>query len=184
MSMIRDSLNGTWILDKTREPWSMNEYLRTLNVDPLAIQAHEKGEKEQDTFHTIELDRHKVKIIKRSRVNNDLVVELVLGQEKVELLPPGERPKRSMATSDDLCHLELVSSLLTVNGNAFVTDTKTLLQESDKSVLRQNLTIVNETSGQSHTTTRYFLPYLDLAPHLIEEKPDPDMVEKQNPTSV
>ena len=62
----RDSLNGTWMLDKSRGKWSMRGYLETLHVNELAIQAHEKGETETDTYHTITLDTTKntVRIVK------------------------------------------------------------------------------------------------------------------------
>jgi len=82
-SLRRDSLNGCWILDATRGSPSMRQYLETMGVDELAIQANEKGESEQDTYHTIELSGTTIKIIKRSRVNNDLVVELTLGEAMI-----------------------------------------------------------------------------------------------------
>lgn len=145
----------------------MNKYLETMSVDDLAIAAHEKGERENDTYVTIELDDKNVRIIKRSRVNADLEVKLVLGREDVELLPPGDRPKKMLATSDTPKHLRIDSSLFTVNGLANVTDTKVLLQEGDKSVLKQELTIVNKQSGVTNTTTRYFTPYLETPPHLV-----------------
>ena len=69
-SLQRDSLNGAWILDKTQGNWQMKEYLETMQVDPLAIEAHEKGDRETDTIHTITLDNanNQVTIVKRSRV--------------------------------------------------------------------------------------------------------------------
>ncbi|KAL3936892.1 MAG: hypothetical protein SGARI_002364 [Bacillariaceae sp.] len=139
----------------------MRGYLETLNVPELAIQAHEKGDKETDTYHTIELSDNKVKITKRSRVNNDIKVEFTLGEEHVEYLQPDNRPKKQLATTDDPGkHLQIESSLLTVNGMAVVTDIKRLVQEDEtKSVLAQELTIHNPQTGKSHTTTRYFNPY-------------------------
>jgi hypothetical protein len=146
----------------------MSQYLETMNVDPLAIIAHEKGETENDTYHTIELTDKSVKIVKRSRVNADLIVDLQLGVEDVKILPPGDRPKKMLAKSDNAQHLKIESSLFTVNGMANVTDLKVLLQEGDKSVMKQDLAIVNQQTGRSHTTTRYFLPYLKTPPHLEE----------------
>jgi hypothetical protein len=150
----------------------MRGYLATLDVTELAIQAHEKGELDHDTYHTIsvDLDQDIIKIVKRSRVNNDLVVELKLGEEHVQYLQPGDRAKKSLATSEDhlQTHLTIKSSLLTMNGMAHVTDTKRLIQEdvvegdgggAKRSVLKQELTIVNEATAQSNTTTRYFNPY-------------------------
>ena len=102
--MRRHDLNGAWILDKSQKNWSMNNYLRVMHVDPVAVEAHEKGELEFDTIHTINMDRKKVKIVKRSRVNNDFVVELTFGQEELISLPPGDRPKRSLATTDGPGH--------------------------------------------------------------------------------
>ena len=155
----RDDLNGGWILDKSRGEWSMRGYLETLNVPELAIQANEKGETELDTVHVIELSEEKVKITKRSRVNNNLVLELVFGKEVVEYLKPDERPKKQLATTEDPGqHLKIESSLLTVNGMAHVVDIKRLVQEDKGSVLIQELTITNPESQKSYTTTRYFNP--------------------------
>jgi len=148
----------------------MNEYLKIMDVDPLAIQAHEKGELEHDTYHTIELDRHAVKITKRSRVNNDLVVELQLNQEHTEYLPPGNRPKIMLAQSQHPGHLCIQSSLQTVTGKASVVDTKQLVTTADNTTgveMVQELTITNEQTGQSHTTVRHFKPYHGTPPHLV-----------------
>jgi hypothetical protein len=186
----RTTIAGCWILDKTRENWSMNEYLQTMNVDPLAVEAHEKGEKDFDTFHTIDfVDHNKVRIMKRSRVNNDVCVELILGMESIEYLQPMNRPKCSVATSDHPGHLCIKSSLVTTDhGKAIVTDVKRLQENavhdpilitneniSEQSstpvrndvVLVQELTILNEETGKTHTTTRYFNPYYDTPPHLV-----------------
>ena len=155
----REDLNGGWILDKSRGEWSMRGYLETLNVPELAIQANEKGETELDTLHVIELNDEKVKITKRSRVNNNLIVELVFGTESVEYLKPDKRPKKQLATTEDPGkHLKIESSLLTVNGMAHVVDIKRLVQEEKGSILIQELTITNPASEKSHTTTRYFNP--------------------------
>lgn len=169
MSETRDSLNGCWILDKSREPWSMSQYLQVMKVDPLAIEAHERGEKENDTFHTIELDAKRVKIVKRSRVNNDLSVDLELGKEKVERLAPGDREKVMLATSPHPAELVIASKLETFNGKASVTDIKTIHVEDGKTYMKQQLTIINEQTNEHHTTTRYFLPYFDQPPHLSGE---------------
>ena len=167
------SLNGCWILDKARGEWSMRGYLEAMNVNELAIKAHEKGEQEYDTFHTITLTEDRVKIIKRSRVNADLVVDLPLGTEQTEYLPPGDRPKKSLAVSDHPGHLQIQTSMPTVNGLAKVTDIKVLQTKVDddpnKTMMLQTLTIINEQTGQTHTTTRYFLPYGATPPHEVAD---------------
>ena len=169
---VRDTLNGCWILDKSQENWSMKGYLEAMDVNELAIAAHEKGESENDTFHTIELDRERVKLTKRSRVNADLVVDLPLGKEYVEHLPPGDRAKKSFAESQHLGHLKIISSLHTINGIAHVTDIKNLERnvggDPTKSRVVQTLSIRNEQTGKSHSTTRYFIPYLKTPPHLVD----------------
>jgi hypothetical protein len=151
----------------------MRGYLETLHVSELAIQAHEKGEQEYETIHTISFpgsNFNKVEIVKQSRVNNDLVVELTLGVESVDLLKPDDRPKKSLATSDDPGkQLKIASSLLTMNGMAHVTDIKWLVQEEEKTVLVQELTILNEETNQTHTTTRYFNPHKLVSPEKGEE---------------
>ena len=142
----------------------MRGYLETLNVPELAIQANEKGENELDTVQTIEWKDNVVKITKRSRVNNNLVVKLTLGEEHVEYLKPDDRPKKQLATTEDetqKTHLQISSSLLTVNGMANVTDIKRLTQEDKGTVLWQELTIVNPESNKSNTTTRYFNPHVE-----------------------
>jgi hypothetical protein len=69
-------------------------------------------------------------------------------------------------------HLCIQSSLHTLNGTALVTDVKRLVQESEeRSVLVQELSIVNQQTGASHTTIRYFNPYTDIPPHLIPAAP-------------
>jgi len=163
----RDTLAGSWILDKNRGEWSMRGYLETLHVSELAIQAHEKGEQEYETIHTISFplisDFNQVEILKQSRVNNDLLIVLTMGEESVQLLKPDDRPKKSLATTDEPGkHLKIESSLLTMNGMAYVTDIKSLLQEDEKTVLRQELTIRNAETEQTNTTIRYFNPHIDV----------------------
>mmetsp|Transcript_21140 Transcript_21140/g.50241 ORF Transcript_21140/g.50241 Transcript_21140/m.50241 type:complete len:278 (+) Transcript_21140:36-869(+) len=137
----RTSLNGRWVVDKSRSQL-MSDYLRVMDVPSDAIQAHEKGEQETDTYHTITLsdDNTAVRIVKRSRVNDDVVVELEIGKEKTEMLRawstdrsiknPEKRPKKAIATTDDPGkHLKIENNLLTVNGMAHVIDTRKLVQE-------------------------------------------------------
>jgi len=64
----------------------MRGYLEAMNVTDLAIQAHEKGEAETDTVHTIQLTNTRYKIKKLSRVN-DLTLDLTLGVEDVKTMP-------------------------------------------------------------------------------------------------
>ena len=51
-----------------------------------------------------------------------------------------------------------------------------LVEENDKAVLVQELTVTNEQTGKSHTTVRYFNPYAETPPHLVE---DPDEVAQE-----
>lgn len=168
-------LYSVWVLDKNRGNPSVRGYLETMDVNELAIEANEKGELEHDTIHDITLNANTYKIKKLSRVN-DMVLEVILGKEhKKPLLFPvgsglgsasshGEMVKRTIATSDHLGHVEVKSSMPTINGMASVTDVKTLVQETDldgkpRSVYLQQLTIRNEKNGKTHTTTRYFVPF-------------------------
>jgi hypothetical protein len=215
-SNYRPTVQGCWILDKEKTAAMeascvMSSYLAVMNVDPLAIEAHEKGERETDTFHTIEFfvddtmktlhdEREnssaprKVRLTKRSRVNNDVVVTLSLGAEQIQYLTPGHRAKKMLASaSNPLTQLRIDSSLQTDHGLAKVVDIKTLLQEPDEEApsavavvmstrrsskpnipkgrtwLCQVLTITNQETGASHTTTRYFCPYHEMPPHLVKE---------------
>eukprot|EP00591_Stephanopyxis_turris_P012524 CAMPEP_0195520936 /NCGR_PEP_ID=MMETSP0794_2-20130614/17648_1 /TAXON_ID=515487 /ORGANISM="Stephanopyxis turris, Strain CCMP 815" /LENGTH=169 /DNA_ID=CAMNT_0040650383 /DNA_START=226 /DNA_END=735 /DNA_ORIENTATION=+ len=133
-----------------------------MGVNELAIEAHEKGDAETDTINYIVLTDTTVKIKKSSRVN-DLWVELTLGQTERKRLSDG-RTKTSSAVSDNLRHVKIISSMPTINGNATVTDVKTLLKDVDKdggaiSLLKQELTVKNELTNKSHTTTRFFVPH-------------------------
>lgn len=179
--LIRRDLNGSWILDKTRGEWAMKQYLETMEVEPLAIEAHEKGDAETETIHTITLNRRRVTIVKQSRVNNNVTVELELGIERVDYLKPGDRVKRMIAHSENTGHLYIESSLQTYNGGlASVTDLKELVQEEAseggegqsrreaRSVLKQQLTITNQKTQNTHSVLRYFVPYLETPPHLLE----------------
>ncbi|GKY94286.1 hypothetical protein MPSEU_000394400 [Mayamaea pseudoterrestris] len=163
----RESLNGSWILDKTK-PYSMKDYLAVMHLDELAILAHEKGEQEQDTIQTIELDDKQLTLHKFSRVNNNLCVQLRLGEELVELLKPGERVKKQVATSNGLKDFLIKSSLDTLNGLATVLDQRQLAE--DGAFMQQTLSIRNEQTGETSTTTRFFLPYDGIPPHLIADK--------------
>jgi hypothetical protein len=137
----RDSLNGSWKLDKSREGWSMRTYLSVMEVDPLAIEAHDRAEQEADTIHTITIVAHKsYHIIKQSRVNNDLITELPLdGTTEAtatvrKILAPGDRLQTSRATSNDggRTHISILSTIETVNGTAVIVDTKELLQQEEE----------------------------------------------------
>jgi len=108
-----------------------------------------------------------------------MVLEVVLGKEHKkpllfpsgksglsgsEFLNQGEMVKITTATSNDLGHVEVKSTMPTINGLASVIDVKTLIHETDsngqpRSVYVQELTIRNEKTGKANTTTRYFLPF-------------------------
>ncbi len=162
-SKIRDSLNGKWVLDRQRGQPSVRGFLETMGVSALAIEANEKGDAEHNTIHDITLTPTEYKIKKLSRVN-DMVLDVTLGTENVKPLLPGDRIKRTLATSDHLSHVRIESTMPTMNGVARVTDVKSLVQEnlpdgSKISIYVQQLTILNETTQKSNVTTRYFLPF-------------------------
>mmetsp|Transcript_10713 Transcript_10713/g.17691 ORF Transcript_10713/g.17691 Transcript_10713/m.17691 type:complete len:189 (-) Transcript_10713:1938-2504(-) len=152
------TMNGTWRLDKLRGKPSMRGYLETMGVPELAIEAHEKGEEDHETIHTIEFSDTHFKIKKQSRVT-DMGLELKLGEECLANLP-GDRVKTTIATSESPGQqVKIVSRMPTMNGMANVVDTKMLQREGNLLVLVQTLTIKNELSGKEHTTTRYFVPH-------------------------
>ena len=167
-SITRPDMNGIWLLDKSRGSPSLRPYLEAMNVDHLAVEAAEKGESEHDTIQDITLTSKKYRIHKQSRVN-DLVLDLELGVPKDEELPKhpaaGTRTRRSYATSDGPRHVRIESTLVTVSGTADVVDVKTLEDETGRvdgqpvTVMKQILVVNNRTTGQGHTTTRYFVPY-------------------------
>ena len=108
MSIIRDSLNGKWILDRNRGSPSIRGFLEIMEVSDLAIEANEKGEREHETLHEITLTETEYKIKKLSRVN-DFTLEVALGEQHVKSLLPGERIKKTLATSEHLGHVKVES---------------------------------------------------------------------------
>lgn len=160
---LRTDLNGVWILDRKRGSPSVRGFLETMGVSELAIEANEKGDDTHDTIHEIHLTSDKFSIRKQSRVN-DLTLEVNLGEEHVKPLLPGERLKRTLATSTDTCNVTVESSMPTMKGVARVSDIKSYSLETGpdgkpSSVYTQQLTILNESTGKSNVTTRYFLPH-------------------------
>lgn len=163
MKLVRDSLNGKWVLDRNRGHPSVRGFLETMGVSELAIEANEKGDAEHDTIHEINLTATDFKIKKLSRVN-DMVLEVTLGVEHLEPLIPDDRIKRTLAMSEHLGHVRVESTMPTMNGVAKVIDVKNLVQETaadgtPRSVYVQELTILNESTQKSNNTTRYFLPF-------------------------
>ncbi|KAL7551939.1 hypothetical protein ACHAWF_015143 [Thalassiosira exigua] len=157
-SSVLGTLNGTWILDKSRGSPSMRGYLETMGVTDLAIEAHEKGEAGHDTIHVIDCDDRSFRIKKMSRVT-DLALDLRLGEEFRQDLP-GDRVKTILATSDRPGKsVKIVSRMPTMNGVATVVDGKSLVREGNLLVLVQTLVIRNEQTGREHTTVRYFVPH-------------------------
>lgn len=118
------SMNGAWILDKSRGCPSMRGYLETMGVTELAVEAHEKGEAEHDTIHILRFaEGNKFEIQKMSRVN-DITLSLTLGQELKQELP-GDRIKTTLATTDHPGQsVRIVSRMPTMNGMATVVDNK------------------------------------------------------------
>ena len=120
---LRTDLNGVWLLDKKRGSPSVRGFLETMGVTELAIEANEKGDDTHDTIHEIRLTSEKFMIRKQSRVN-DMTLEVTLGEEHIKPLLPGERLKRTLATSNDTGHVKVESSMPTMNGVARVSDIK------------------------------------------------------------
>lgn len=171
----RDTLDGMWILDKSRGEWSMKHCLEVMNINPMIIDSHCIGELDNDSIQTIQFDKekHSVRIIKKNYIgNDDIVIDLQLDIEHIEYLPPGNREKRTIAivdtrnTSSSYCNLEIKSNLHTFNGYISIIDSEYVVQEriSDndnnitRSVLVQEMTITNARTKKQHKTTRYFNP--------------------------
>ena len=134
-----------------------------MGVDELAIQANEKGEADHDTFHDITLTDDRLRIRKLSRLN-DIELDVELGTEQVKTLHPGDRTKRTLATSDGQGHVQIESTMATTKGVARVTDIKTLKYETlpggeSRSIYVQQLTITSEKTKMMNSTTRYFVPF-------------------------
>ncbi|CAB9499911.1 expressed unknown protein [Seminavis robusta] len=183
------SLNGCWILDKSKGEWSMRGYLEAMGVNEFCIQMHERGEQKFDIFHTIQFttnsNNKRVKIIKRGRA--DVVVNLPLGEEVEDYLPPDFRLLTSLATSDDNTrqYLKIESSCWTVNGLIKVTENFEFQPQAQPEgasnaadgtgsssssggvMMVQTITSVHERTGNTNTTTRYFIPYHGTPPHQV-----------------
>lgn len=137
----------------------MKGYLEVMGVTAMAIEAHEKGEKDVETRNNIALSAVTLRIKKTSRVNN-LQEEFTVGKDMTKTLAGGgNRQKMTRVDSDGLHHVKITTQMPTMNGKAEVVDIKTLVTEDDgKTVLRQDLTIRNVDTGQTKTTQRWFVP--------------------------
>jgi len=141
----------------------MRGYLEMMNVHELAIEANEKGDSEHDTIHDMTLTETHFSIKKLSRVN-DFTLSVKLN-ETANAIINGNKKRTTFATSEHLGHVKVESTMPTLNGMARVTDTKTLEistnqnNNSQVTLCKQELHILNEATGKSHTTIRYFLPH-------------------------
>ena len=131
--------------------------LCTVGVTALAIEAHEKGEKDVDTLHHIHLTKKMYKVKKTSRVNN-LQEEYVLGKNTSHALALGARVKTTLVESDGMDHVKISTQMPTMNGAAEVVDIKQLVKNDNLVFLKQELTITNLAKGTSKTTVRWFVP--------------------------
>lgn len=196
----RLDLNGAWKLDKTRGSPSMKYYLETMGVTPLAIEANEKGDADQDTIHIITLTSTDYNIKKISRVN-DLTLSMILGQEqkllqedldnndKQQQKKQQSRVKSCLATSSSLRDVLIVSNMPTINGDAYVTDRKTMEEHpgersgsSDSTIVlyKQELTVRNEWTGKEHTTIRYFVPHVVLVEDEEEKQKEVEDADEED----
>uniref|UniRef100_A0A7S0PHQ3 Cytosolic fatty-acid binding proteins domain-containing protein n=1 Tax=Leptocylindrus aporus TaxID=1398097 RepID=A0A7S0PHQ3_9STRA len=167
----RTCLNGVWKLDKTRGEPSMRGYLEVMGVDGLAIEAHEKGERDVDTLHHILLTGDTYRVKKTSRVNN-LQEEFALGKETLTTLADGNRQKKTLVESENNTTVRICTHMPTVNGAAEVTDVKTLVHEDNGRVcMHQELIIKNLNNGKTKVTRRWFTPS-SLTPEISFQNQD------------
>jgi len=179
--MDRKSLNGLWLLDKEKGSYSMRGYLEAMAIAEEIIQLHEKKEAEKDAAFEISLTDTQC-MVKHfywqdfESKSKGKVLRLNLGEEVVESIKasgsPTEQKRRTEATSTGQTHICVKRSMMTASGYANIRDTKVLIEPRvfngltgsyvrDKTkhpMMRQELTINNESLGKQHTMVRFFLP--------------------------
>jgi len=180
-AMDRKSLNGLWLLDKENEPYSMRGYFEAMAIAEEIIQLHEKKEREKDAAFEIVLTESQYTLKHfywqdSNSKSKGKVLRLNLGEELVESVSvrgiPTEQKRRTVAKSDNQTHVCVTRSMITASGIANIKDVKVLIEPQDINgstelyvrdkikypMMKQELTVVNESLGKEHTTVRFFLP--------------------------
>ena len=181
---IRHSLNGIWLLDKTLSS-SLRGYLQTMSISPDLISRHLELEQSKTTVNDITLTKrgYSLKHFLLETVEEAQVFESTLHQSETILISrPKEAVQRKKTTwvqSRGMECVEVTCRIDTIHGfRAVVTDTKSLQtvemyndgrgkeQEvlctwlpQESTLMKHELKVVNEGTGEKHTTTRYFVPF-------------------------
>jgi len=179
----RKTLNGLWLIDSSISP-SLRGYLEAMAISEEIIQIHEKKENEKDVTFDITLNETEYTIknfywqdfgVPNANVK---ILRIKLGEEQVESINGArsvtKQTRRTLAESNDLKHVCVIRSMVTTNGIANITDVKTLVERNssiagsngnDENIahhlypmMRQELTIANESLCRKHTLVRFFLP--------------------------
>ena len=163
----KDSLCGVWILDRSLGNPSMKLCLEAINLPQEIIDAHIDKKEGMDVMCHINLTESHFKI--RSFYIQDTetpprVMNLPLGEEIVER----HGGKRTLVTSKRRNQVEMKISMMTVSGFIEYWDTKELVPftsielpqdypDRPERVMRQNVTLKNNDSGEKHSLVRYYL---------------------------
>lgn len=177
----RKSLNGLWLLDKGKGPYSMRGYLEAMAISEEIIQLHEKKEMEKDAAFEISLTE-KQYTIKHfywqdfESKSKGKVLQLELGEEVVESIKvygvPTQLRRQTVARSSGQTHICVTRRMITANGYANIKDVKVLIEPRvfngstgsyvrDKTkypIMRHELTIVNESLNKEDKMVRFFMP--------------------------
>lgn len=183
---IRDTLNGIWLLDKSLSS-SMRGYFEIMSISEEIIHRHLQIEANKTAVNDITLthDGYRLKHFLLESTDEAQVFSLPLNSEEtISISRPKEKNDRKkttlMRSTLGLDTVKVTCSIDTIHGfKALVTDKKSLIkvqtynhsvrkEESkpactwlpeESTLMKHELRVFNESTGENHTTTRYFLPF-------------------------
>lgn len=157
------SLNGTWILDKSRGQPMMRGHLEAMGVDKALVDEQDKIDQTYDVVHEIHLTPTTLTVMKYNPRSGkmEMATDVMLGMVKAEAMRGGgEHSKTTLARSHDMSHIRVEVRLPTSGTSAInLLDMRSMEQSEYGPVMVQTLSTHDEQSGKHYTTTRYFLPY-------------------------
>ena len=106
--MDADAFNAWWKLDTGRSD-SIEKYLTCMGLNPMAVEAALKGERDFPTLHHIELRPTGYKIERRSRMG-DKISDFTFGQVATADTRQGTRETRT-SFDKEACVLETITTL-------------------------------------------------------------------------
>ena len=159
-----DALNGWWKLDTKRSD-TMEKYLMCMGLNPMAVEAALKGERDWPTLHRLEVNDSGYTIERRSRLSNT-TLEIGFGDSTVSEMRYGQKEVTAKFDGKAFA-LETTTILPLQNMKMKIVDRRWVMKEVIKSsgdsknpapvkTMHQTLTATNLSSKGVVMTMRYY----------------------------